>query len=108
MARKSRSRRQSRRSPGTPRLGGYRSVTNPLAYDGDRLAEGIVAGRAKPVLVADFQAFSSAPRLSHLVGDQAEGRPVYQVDPLGALSQDRRYISLADLAAEAVGSFERS
>ena len=68
----------------------------------------IVAGAAQPVLVADFQAFSSAPRLSHLVSDRAEGRPVYQVDPLGALSRDRPYISLADLAAEAVGSFGRS
>lgn len=89
-------------------LGGYRSVTNPLADDGDMLVQRIVAGAAKPVLVADFQAFSSAPRLSHLVGNQTEGRPVYQVDPLGALSQDRPYISLSDLAAEAVGSFERS
>jgi hypothetical protein len=68
----------------------------------------LAAGAAKPVLVADFQAFSSAPRLSHLVSGRAEGRPVYQVDPLDALSQDRPYISLADLAAEAVGSFARS
>jgi hypothetical protein len=83
-------------------------VTNPHADDGDMIVRRIVAGAAKPVLVADFQAFSSAPRLSHLVSDRAEGRPVYQVDPLGALSQDRPYISLADLAAEAVGLFERS
>jgi hypothetical protein len=68
----------------------------------------IVAGAAEPVLVADFQAFSSAPRLSHLIGGRAEGRPVYQVDPLGALSGDRPYVSLADLAADAAGSFERS
>ena len=83
-------------------------MTNPLADDGDMIVRQIVAGATKPVLVADFQAFSSAPRLSHLVSDRAEGRPVYQVDPLGALSQDRPYISLADLAAEAVGSFGRS
>lgn len=83
-------------------------MTNPFADDGDMIVQRIVAGSAKPVLVADFQAFSSAPRLSHLVGDLAEDRPVYQVDPLGALSQDRPYISLADLAAEAVASFERS
>jgi hypothetical protein len=68
----------------------------------------LAAGPAGPVLVADFQAFSSAPRLSHLVIDRAEGRPVYQVDPLEALSQDRPYISLAELAAEAAGSFWRS
>jgi hypothetical protein len=83
-------------------------VTTPHADDGNMIVRRIVAGAAKPVLVADFQAFSSAPRLSHLVGDRADGRPVYQVDPLGALSQDRPYISLADLAAEAVGSFWRS
>jgi hypothetical protein len=83
-------------------------VTTPHADDGDMLVRPIVAGAAQPVLVADFQAFSSAPRLSHMVSDRAEGRPVYQVDPLGALSQDRPYISLADLAAEAVGSFGRS
>jgi hypothetical protein len=83
-------------------------VANPLADDGDTILRRLAAGTAKPVLVADFQAFSSAPRLSHLVINRAEGRPVYQVDPLEALSQDRPYISLADLAAEAVGSFGRS
>ena len=68
----------------------------------------LVPGAAKPVLVADFQAFSSAPRLSNMVSDRAAGRPVYQVDPLDALSLDRPYISLADLAAEAVESFVSS
>ena len=43
-----------------------------------------------------------------MVSGRAAGRPVYQVDPLDALSQDRPYISLADLAAEAVGSFSSS
>lgn len=68
----------------------------------------LVSGAARPVLVADFQAFSSAPRLSNMVSGRAEGRPVYQVDPLDALSQDRPYIPIADLAAEAVGSFTSS
>jgi hypothetical protein len=87
-------------------------VANPLAddraVDGDKIVQQLVTGSAKPVLVADFQAFSSAPRLSDLVSGQAEGRPVYQVDPLNALSQGRPYISIADLAAEAVASFARS
>jgi hypothetical protein len=87
-------------------------VANPLTddgvVDGDKIVRRLVTGTAKPVLVADFQAFSSAPRLSRLVSDQTEGRPIYQVDPLDALSQDRPYISLADQAAEAVGAFERS
>jgi hypothetical protein len=68
----------------------------------------LAAGTAQPVLVADFQAFSSAPRLSDLISNRAEGRPVYQVDPLDALSQDRPYISLTDLAAEASTWFTRS
>ncbi len=76
--------------------------------NGDTILRRLVAGTARPVLVADFQAFSSAPRLSHLVSGRAEGRPVYQVDPLDALSRDRPYISLADLAADAVRSFARS
>jgi hypothetical protein len=87
-------------------------VTDPLIddglVDGDTILRQLVAGDTKPILVADFQAFSSAPRLSHLISDRAKGRPVYQVDPLDALSQDRPYISIAELAAEAVGSFERS
>jgi hypothetical protein len=82
-------------------------VTTPHVDDGDTIVRRIVAGAANPVLIADFQAFSSAPRLSHMVSERVEGRPVFQVDPLGALSQDRPYISLADLAAEAVGSFGR-
>jgi hypothetical protein len=93
-------------------------VANPLtapdlpadsgAADGDTIVRRLADGKADPVLVADFQAFSSAPRLSHVVSGRAEGRPVYQVDPLGALSRDRPYISVADLAAEAAGSFARS
>jgi len=83
-------------------------VTNPVTDHGDMILRRLTAGPARPVLVADFQAFSSAPRLSHLITSRAEGRPVYQVDPLDALSQDRPYISLADLAAETAGSFARS
>jgi len=87
-------------------------VTNTLTgdgpLDGGMILRRLVAGAAMPVLVADFQAFSSAPRLSQLISDRAVDRPVYQVDPLDALSRDRRYISLADLAAEAAGSFARS
>lgn len=85
-------------------------MATSLLNDGavDPIVRRLASGTASPILVADFQAFSSAPRLSHLVSDRAEGRPVYQVDPLGALSQDRAYISIADLGAEAVSSFARS
>jgi hypothetical protein len=82
-------------------------VTSPIAENSDILQR-LATGAANPVLVADFQAFSSAPRLSHLVSERAVSRPVYQIDPLQALSQDRPYISLADLAAEAAGSFASS
>jgi hypothetical protein len=99
---------QYRRRLAQPALGGYRGVTNPVTDHGDMILRRLTAGPARPVLVADFQAFSSAPRLSHLITSRAEGRPVYQVDPLDALSQDRPYISLADLAAETAGSFARS
>ena len=97
-----------------PALGSYRGVTTPLAHDGPLADDGdtillrLAAGTANPVLVADFQAFSSAPRLSHLISGRAAGRPVYQVDPLEALSQQRPYVSLADLATEAVSSFARA
>lgn len=84
------------------------SLAEDGVIDGAMLVRRLVAGGAEPVIVADFQPFSSALRLSHLLSGRAEGRPVYQVDALGALSRDRLYISLADLAAEAVGSFARS
>jgi len=65
----------------------------------------LAAGDAEPVLVADFPAFSVTPRLSELLGARAEGRPVYQIDPLGALSQDRLYLPLSELAAAYADAF---
>jgi len=87
-------------------------VAHPFTDDdtvrSDLILRQITAGEARPVLVADFQAFSSAPRLSHLISTRAQGQPVYQVDPLNALSGDRAYVSLADMAAEAAEEFDRS
>ncbi len=82
--------------------------TDDGALRGDLILRQLTAGDTKPVLVADFQAFSSAPRLSHLISARAPGQPVYQVDPLDALSGDRAYVSLADMAAEAAEAFGRS
>jgi hypothetical protein len=62
-------------------------------------------GDAEPVLVADFQAMTTAPRLSRLLSGRAEGHPVYQVDPVGVLSGDRLYLPLRDLAATCVEEF---
>lgn len=73
----------------------------------DLILRQLTTGDARPVLVADFQAFSSAPRLSHLISTRAQGQPVYQVDPLNALSGDRAYMSLAEMAAEAAEEFDR-
>lgn len=84
------------------------SLIDDGVVDGGMILRRLAAGAAGPVLVADFQAFSSGPRLSQLVSGRAEGRPVYQVDPLDVLSGDRPYISLADMAAQAAGSLERS
>jgi hypothetical protein len=58
----------------------------------------LTKGDAEPVLVADFQAWATAPRLSRLLSRRAEGHPVHQVDPIGALSGDRPYLPLQDLA----------
>jgi hypothetical protein len=65
----------------------------------------LTTGSAEPVLVADFQDFSTAPRLSQLLSGQAEGHPVYQVDPVGVLSQDQLYLSLPELAAACTEAF---
>jgi hypothetical protein len=86
-------------------------MAHPFTDDGtvrsDLILRQLTAGDARPVLVADFQAFSSAARLSHLISARAQGQPVYQVDPLNALSGDRAYMSLADMAAEAAEEFGR-
>lgn len=50
-------------------------------------------------MVADFPPFSAAPRFSELLSARSDGHAVYQVDPLAALSQDRPYVSLPELAA---------
>jgi hypothetical protein len=65
----------------------------------------LTAGDAEPVLVAEFQAWTTAPRLSRLLGERAEGHPVYQIDPVGMLSGDQPYLSLPELAATCVEEF---
>lgn len=63
------------------------------------------AGDAEPVLVADFQTFSTEPRLGALLADGSRGRPVYQVDPLTALTGSRVYFSLPELAQACADRF---
>lgn len=63
------------------------------------------SGDGAAILVADFEPFNNAPRLSRLLSEAATGQPVYQVDPRGALSGDRIYATLPELADEAVAFF---
>ncbi len=79
----------------------------PVAGTG-RICSQLSSGDGAAVLVADFQALNGAPRLSKLLSDAATGQPVYQVDPRGALSGDRLYASLPELADETAAIFRSS
>src|SRR3569833_241548 len=63
------------------------------------------SGDGAAILVADFQSLTAAPRLSKLVSDAAAGHPVHQVDPRGALSGDRLYAAVPELADETAALF---
>jgi hypothetical protein len=69
------------------------------------LCSQLSSGDGAAILVADFQPLTAAPRLSRLVSEAAAGHPVHQVDPRGALSGDRLYATLPELAAEAAAVF---
>ncbi len=69
------------------------------------LCSQLSSGDGAAVLVADFQPLTAAPRLSRLVSDAAAGHSVYQVDPRGALSGDRLYAALPELADETAAAF---
>lgn len=69
------------------------------------LCSRLSSGDGAAILVADFQPLTAAPRLSQLVSEAAAGHPVYQVDPRGALSGDRLYAALPELADETAALF---
>lgn len=73
--------------------------------DNRRICRQLTAGDGAAILVADFQPFNGAPRLSQLLSEQAVGRRIYQVDPLGALSDDRLYAPLQELGNESAAMF---
>jgi hypothetical protein len=73
--------------------------------DDELIVEQLADGDAGPVLVADFEPFSPEPRLGELLAAAVRGRPVYQIDPVGALSGDRIYVPLSELAAKYAGAF---
>lgn len=66
------------------------------------------AGDGSPVLVADFQAMSMAPRLSEMLSEFVQGQPVFQIDPVRVLSGTRLYVPLPELAAACADEFVRS
>jgi hypothetical protein len=73
--------------------------------DTGRICSQLSSGDGAAILVADFQAINGAPRLSQLLGDAATGHRIYQVDPRGAVSGDRLYASLPELADETAATF---
>jgi hypothetical protein len=63
------------------------------------------SGNGTAILVVDFEPLNAAPRLSRLLSDSATGERVYQIDPRGALSGERLYATLPELADEAAAVF---
>jgi hypothetical protein len=72
---------------------------------GEVILRRLSTGGASPVLVADFQTMSIAPRLSEMLSERIQGQPVFQIDPLRVLSGTRLYASLPELAATCAEEF---
>jgi hypothetical protein len=62
-------------------------------------------GEASPILVADFQAMTMAPRLSEMLSESVQGQSVFQIDPVRVLSGNRLYVPLPELAAACADAF---
>ena len=73
-----------------------------------RICSQLSSGDGAAILVADFQALNATPRLSHLLSGAATNQPIFQIDPRGALSGDRLYAPLPELADEATAIFRTS
>lgn len=72
---------------------------------GELILRRLSAGEARPILVADFQAMSMAPRLSEMLSECVQGQAVFQIDPVRVLSGARLYASLPQLAATCADEF---
>jgi hypothetical protein len=72
---------------------------------GELILQRLSTGKASPILVADFQAMSMAPRLSETLSECVQGQAVFQIDPVRVLSGTRLYASLPQLAAACVDEF---
>jgi hypothetical protein len=75
---------------------------------GERILRRLSPGDANPILVADFQAMSMAPRLSDMLSQRIQGQAVFQIDPIGVLSEQRLYVPLRELAAACADEFAGS
>lgn len=71
----------------------------------ERILRRLSDGGADPILVADFQAMSMAPRLSERLREHLAGRTVFQLDPIAVLSGSRRYLPMPELAAAGAAEF---
>jgi hypothetical protein len=71
----------------------------------ERILRRLSPGDADPVLVADFQAMSMAPRLSEMLSERLGDRAVFQIDPIGVLSGKRLYVPMPELAETCAGEF---
>lgn len=70
-----------------------------------RICSELRSGDGAAILVADFQSLNGTPRLSRLLSDAVTDQRILQVDPRGALSGDRLYASLPELADETAAFF---
>ncbi|MET8233587.1 alpha/beta fold hydrolase [Micromonospora sp. NPDC005298] len=80
-----------------------------MTHSGDaRILRRLSSGDTDPILVADFQAMSMSPRLSDMLSERIQGRPVFQIDPIGVLSGERRYVPLPELAGACADEFQEA
>ncbi len=70
-----------------------------------RICSQLSPGDGAAILVADFQPLNATPRLSQLLTEAATDQRIYQVDPRAAVSGDRLYAPLPELADEAAAIF---
>lgn len=78
------------------------AVPAPARFEPRQLTQ----GHAAPILVADFQPFSATARLSALLSANARANPVYEIDPIGCLSERDAFLALPDIAGEYVDAFQ--
>ena len=72
---------------------------------GEQMLLRLSTGEADPILVADFQSLSLAPRLSEMLSESLQGQAVFQIDPVRVLSGKRLYAALPELAAACADEF---